>query len=249
MAPVPKPLEAISGEATSEPRLLEGRDSRTQELLRVLRISREFVRGFRALHREPPCITFFGSARFGEGTDHYVPARDLAARVASLGYTVMTGGGPGLMDAASRGAKDVGGRTIGATIDIDQEPPSSAVDKIVPFHYFFARKVILVKYSYGFVHLPGGFGTLDEMFEALVLIQTKRLHDFPIVLFGHDYWDGLLDWASDTLLAQGAISKGDLSRLVVTDDPDEVVELLRVTATRHGLDLRPPRGARGAPAR
>lgn len=240
----PRPLEAISERATSEPRLLTGRDSRSQEFLRVLRITREFVRGFRALHREAPCITFFGSARFGVNTPHHARARDLAARVASLGYTIITGGGPGLMDAASQGAKDVGGRTIGATIDIDQEPPSNAVDKIVPFHYFFARKVILVKYSYGYVHLPGGFGTLDEMFEALTLIQTGRLNDFPVVLFGREYWDGLVNWVNDTLLAQGAIGERDLSRLIVTDDPDEVVERFAETAKQHDLQLRPPPGAR-----
>jgi uncharacterized protein (TIGR00730 family) len=240
----PRPLEAISDTATSEQRLLTGRDSRTQELLRVMRISREFIRGFRALHPEPPCVTFFGSARFGEGTPHYAPARELAARVASLGFTIITGGGPGLMDAASRGAKDVGGRTIGATIDIDQEPPSGHVDKVVPFHYFFARKVILVKYSYGFVHLPGGFGTLDEMFEALTLIQTKRLYDFPVVLFGREYWMGLIDWVGTTLLAQGAIAERDLTRLVVTDDPDEVVERLEKAAAHHQLELTPPPGAR-----
>ncbi|HEX7094827.1 MAG TPA: TIGR00730 family Rossman fold protein, partial [Acidimicrobiales bacterium] len=227
----------------SEPRLLTGRDSRTQEFLRVLRISREFIRGFRALHREAPCITFFGSARFGESTVHHARARELAARVASLGYTIITGGGPGLMDAAARGAKEVGGRTIGATIDIDQEPPSEAVDKVVRFHYFFARKVILVKYSFGYVHLPGGFGTLDEMFEALTLIQTKRLNDFPVVLYGRDYWYGLVEWIGDTLLAQGAIAERDLTRLIITDDPDEVVERFAETAKRHNLALRPPPGA------
>ena len=222
--PAPRPLGALSDTATSEPRLLTGRDSRTQELLRVMRISREFVRGFRALHREAPGVTFFGSARFGEGTPHYAPARALAARVAGLGFTIITGGGPGLMDAAARGAKDVGGRTIGATIDIDQEPPSHHIDKVVPFHYFFARKVILVKYSYGFVHLPGGFGTLDEMFEALTLIQTKRLYDFPVVLFGRDYWGGLVDWIGTTLLAQGAIGEGELTRRVVGDEQSLEVE-------------------------
>jgi uncharacterized protein (TIGR00730 family) len=239
MPPAPKPLEAISEQATSEPRLLTGRDSRTQEFLRVLRISREFVRGFQALHTIGPCVTFFGSARFGPGTPHYEPARDLAGRVARLGYTVITGGGPGLMDAATRGAKEAGGTTVGATIDIDQEPPSKYVDIVVPFHYFFARNVTLVKYSYGFVHLPGGFGTLDEMFEALVLIQTHRLDDFPVILFGRDYWDGLVRWMRDTLLAHGAVSEGDLARLLVTDDPDEAVERLAETARLQQLDLRP----------
>jgi uncharacterized protein (TIGR00730 family) len=239
MAPVPRPLEAVSDEATSEPRLLTGRDSRTQEFLRVARISREFIRGFRALHHIGPCVTFFGSARFGPQSPYYEPARDLAGRVARLGYTVITGGGPGLMDAASRGAKEAGGVTVGATIDIDQEPPSSYVDIVVPFHYFFARKVTLVKYSYGFVHLPGGFGTLDEMFEALVLIQTKRLLDFPIILFGVDYWQGLIDWIRDTLLENGAITELDLARLLITDDPEVVVDRLAETARLQQLPLTP----------
>jgi uncharacterized protein (TIGR00730 family) len=229
--------------ATSEPQLLTGRDSRTTEFLRVVRISREFVRGFRALHFIPPCVTFFGSARLGEESSAYEPARDLARRVAKLGYTVMTGGGPGLMEAASRGAKDVGGRTVGATIDVNREPANAYVDTIVPFHYFFARKVILVKYSYGFVLLPGGFGTLDELFEALTLIQTQRLDDFPVVLFGRDYWNGLTEWIGSTLLARGAIDAVDLSRLLVTDDPDEVVDALAATAHHNRLDLCPPEPA------
>jgi hypothetical protein len=225
---------------TSEPQLLSGRDSRAKELLRVARISREFIRGFRALHYIPPCVTFFGSARFGESSAFYEPSRDLARRVAKLGYTIVTGGGPGLMEAASRGAKDVGGVTVGATIDVNREPPNAYVDSIVPFHYFFARKVILVKYSYGFVLLPGGFGTLDELFEALTLIQTKRLDDFPVVLFGTEYWNGLTEWIGSTLLPRGAIDAVDLSRLLVTDDPDQVVERLAATAAHNQLDLRPP---------
>jgi uncharacterized protein (TIGR00730 family) len=242
MAPnAPHPLQAIKLDTTSEPRLLTGRDSRTREFLRVVRISREFIRGFRALHFEAPCITFFGSARFDEATPYYEPARDLAARVASLGFTVMTGGGPGLMAAAARGAKDAGGRAIGATIDINREPPNPYSDKVVQFHYFFARKVILVKYSYGYVHLPGGFGTLDEMFEALTLVQTRRLQDFPMFLFGREYWAELVAWIKSTLVGHGAILPYDLDRLVVTDDPDEVVDRLREAGERLGLKLRPPR--------
>jgi uncharacterized protein (TIGR00730 family) len=236
--PPPGPLGAFSEEATSEGRLLTGRDSRIQELLRVARISREFVRGFRALHFAPPCVTFFGSARFGEETAHYKPARELAAEVAKMGFAVMTGGGPGLMEAANRGAKDVGGRSFGATIDIGREPPNRYVDKYVPFHYFFARKVVLVKYSYGFVHLPGGFGTLDEMFEALTLMQTDRLGEFPVVLFGTVYWSGLVDWVRTTLMTQGAILPEDVSRLVITDDPADVVAALTPIARQ--LDLKTP---------
>jgi uncharacterized protein (TIGR00730 family) len=242
MAPnTPHPLQAISKESTSEPQLLAGRDSRTRELLRVARISREFIRGFRALHFEAPCITFFGSARFGEESPYYEPSRYLAARVAELGFTIMTGGGPGLMEAAARGGKDAGGRAVGATIDINREPPNPYSDKVVRFHYFFARKVILVKYSYGYVHLPGGFGTLDELFEGLTLVQTKRLQDFPMFLYGNEYWAELVAWIKSTLVGQGAILPYDLDRLVLTDDPDEIVDRLRGTADRLGLELRPPR--------
>ena len=221
-ASTPNPVGMFSDTSTSEEQLLTGRDSRTQEFLRVARISREFIDGFRALHFVPPCVTFFGSARFGEGTPEYDAARALAARVAGLGWTVMTGGGPGLMEAANRGAKDVGGRSIGATIDIGREPANKYLDQHVPFHYFFARKVVLVKYSAGYVILPGGVGTLDEMFEALTLMQTGRLADFPVILFGRGYWGGLLEWLRDPLLAKGAISPPDLSRLVITDDPEDV---------------------------
>lgn len=229
------PLGPFGEEATSEGRLLTGRDSRTQELLRVARISREFIRGFQALHFAPPCVTFFGSARFGETTEHYKRARELAAEVAKMGFAVMTGGGPGLMEAANRGAKDVGGRSFGATIDIGREPANRFVDRRVPFHYFFARKVILVKYSYGFVHLPGGMGTLDEMFEAITLMQTDRLHEFPVILYGTEYWGGLLDWIRATLLAHGAINVEDVDRMVLTDDPAEVVDVLTPVARRMGL--------------
>ena len=235
MNPPPGPLGAFGDEATSEGRLLTGRDSRIQEFLRVARISREFVQGFRALHFAPPCVTFFGSARFGEATPHYAAARALAADVAALGFAVMTGGGPGLMEAANRGAKDVGGRSYGATIDIGREPANKYVDTRVPFHYFFARKVILVKYSYGFVLLPGGFGTLDEMFESLTLMQTDRLHEFPVVLYGTEYWGGLVDWLRSTLLAHGAINQDDIDRFVITDDPAEVVAAFRPIAEHLGV--------------
>jgi len=182
MKPPPRPLRALSDEATSEYQMLAGRDSRTQEMLRVMRISREFVRGFRALHHIGPCITFFGASRFGESHPYYESSRRLAQRVAELGFNVITGGGPGLMEAANRGAREGGALSIGATIDITDEPPNRYVERRIAFHYFFARKVILVKYSYGFVMLPGGMGTLDELFEAVTLIQTGRLSEFPIIL-------------------------------------------------------------------
>ena len=235
----PRPLKAISNEATSEYQMLAGRDSRSQELLRVMRISREFVRGFRALHHIGPCITFFGASRFGEDHVYYEPSRYLAQRVAGLGFNIITGGGPGLMEAANRGAREAGTVSIGATIDIGDEPPNQFVDRRIAFHYFFARKVILVKYSYGFVMLPGGMGTLDELFEAVTLIQTGRLSDFPIILYGREYWQGLVDWLRDVPLAKGAFSEAQLSRIRLTDDDDEIVD--RLSRLARQLDLEPAR--------
>ena len=235
----PRPLKAISDEATSEYQMLAGRDSRSQEFLRVMRISREFVRGFRALHRVGPCITFFGASRFGESHPYYEPSRALARRVAELGFNVITGGGPGLMEAANRGAREGGALSIGATIDIDNEPPNPFIDRRIAFHYFFARKVILVKYSYGFVMLPGGMGTLDELFEAVTLVQTGRLSRFPIILYGRDYWDGLVDWLREVPLAEGAVTDSALARIRLTDDDDEVVD--RLTHLAMQLHLAPAR--------
>ena len=235
----PRPLHAISGKATSEYQMLAGRDSRSQEFLRVMRISREFIRGFRALHHIGPCITFFGASRFGDDHPHYEPSRQLAQRVAELGFNIITGGGPGLMEAANRGARDGGTISIGATIDIGDEPHNQFIDRRIAFHYFFARKVILVKYSYGFVMLPGGMGTLDELFEAVTLVQTGRLSDFPIILYGQEYWQGLVDWLRDVPLAEGAFSEAQLARIRLTDDDDEVVD--RLTRLARQLHLGPAR--------
>jgi uncharacterized protein (TIGR00730 family) len=229
----------MSNEATSEYQMLAGRDSRTQELLRVTRISREFIRGIRALHNIGPCITFFGASRFGETHPYYGPSRQLARRVGELGFNIISGGGPGLMEAANRGARDAGVVSIGATIDIGKEPPNAFVDRRIAFHYFFARKVTLVKYSYGFVMLPGGMGTLDELFEAVTLIQTGRLSEFPISLSGREYWGGLLDWLREVPLAQGAFSEADLARIRLTDDEDEIVE--RLARLAEDLHLEPAR--------
>ena len=228
-------LKAVTGAALTEYQMLAGRDSRTTELLRVVRITREFVRGFRALHHIGPCITFFGSSRFGEQHPFYEPSRQLAQKVAGLGYNIVTGGGPGLMEAANRGASEGGAISIGATIDLNNEPPNRFVDRRIAFHYFFARKVILVKYSYGFVMLPGGMGTLDELFEAVTLVQTGRLSQFPIILYRSDYWGGLMDWLRAGPLAAGAFSEADLARIRITDDDDEVVERLARLAVQLGL--------------
>src|SRR5437660_446463 len=171
--------------------------------MRVLRISWEFIKGFRALHFVGPCVTVFGSARFSDDHPVYDLARRTGALLARAGFTVMTGGGPGVMEAANRGAKDVGGRSIGCNIRLPQEQkPNPYLDKWITFRYFFVRKVMLVKYSYAFIALPGGFGTLDEIFETATLIQTAKIRDFPMVLMGRDFWQPLLDFLLNKLVPQ-----------------------------------------------
>ena len=200
--------------------MLEGPHSRLQELALVFRATREFIRGFRALHFAGPCVTIFGSARFPETHPYYELTREVGRRVSRLGFTVMTGGGPGLMEAANRGARDVGGPSIGCNIELPHEQsPNQYLDRWVSCHYFFVRKVILFKYSYAFVAMPGGIGTLDELFEALTLIQTGKIRGFPVVLIGTDYWRSLVSLLRD-LKDRGAISAKDLDMLCVTDDLD-----------------------------
>jgi uncharacterized protein (TIGR00730 family) len=200
--------------------MLEGPHSRLHELALVFRATREFIRGFRALHFAGPCVTIFGSARFSETHPYYELAREVGRRVSRLGFTVMTGGGPGLMEAANRGARDVGGPSIGCNIELPHEQaPNPYLDKWVSCHYFFVRKVILFKYSYAFVAMPGGIGTLDELFEALTLIQTGKVRSFPVVLIGTEYWRSLLTLLRD-LKERGAISAKDLDLVCVTDDLD-----------------------------
>ncbi len=188
-----------------------------------MRILGEFIRGFRALHFVGPCVTVFGSARFDEEHRYYVGARAVGAKLASLGFTVMTGGGPGIMEAANRGAKDFGGRSIGCNIRLPEEQkPNPYLDRWITFRYFFVRKVMLVKYSVAFVAFPGGFGTLDEIFETLVLVQTGKIEHFPIILVGRDYWEPLLEFMRERLIAESTIDAGDLELFRVTDSADEV---------------------------
>jgi uncharacterized protein (TIGR00730 family) len=219
-------------------KLLEGPRKRLEELARVVRIAGEFIRGFRALHFVGPCVTVFGSARFTEEHRYYAIARDMGARLARLGLTVMTGGGPGIMEAANRGARDAGGPSVGCNIQLPMEQrPNPYLDRFVEFRYFFVRKVMLVKYSYAFVVMPGGFGTLDELFEALVLIQTRKIHGFRVVLMGSDYWRPLLDFIAGPMVAARTISQEDVGLLRVTDDPDEAIGII-ADATRD-LKLKP----------
>jgi uncharacterized protein (TIGR00730 family) len=225
-----------------ERRFLAGPAGRLRELRMAGRILVELVRGFRRLHFVGPCATVFGSARLGPGTAEYARGRRLGRLLAEAGFTVMTGGGPGLMEAANRGAREAGGRSVGCNIRLPAEQrPNSYLDLMVEFRYFFVRKLMLVKYSHGFVALPGGFGTLDEVFEVLTLIQTGKLEEFPVALLGAGYWAPLVRLL-EHMVRHGAIDPADLSRLLVTDDPAAAVEHLRVAAARRwGLRLRAPR--------
>ncbi|HET8985812.1 MAG TPA: TIGR00730 family Rossman fold protein [Trueperaceae bacterium] len=194
-------------------------DALAEDSWRMFRILGEFVQGFEELAGVGKAVTVFGSARLGDDTGTYASARRLASDLATAGYTILTGGGPGIMEAANRGALDVGGRSIGLNIDLphEQSPNSYQTDSI-KFKYFFVRKVMLVKYSTAFVVFPGGFGTIDEMFEALTLIQTKKIKPFPVYLVGVEYWSGLMQWLKSTLLEHGTISENDLHLFKLVDD-------------------------------
>jgi uncharacterized protein (TIGR00730 family) len=231
-APAPHPEDS---------RFLAGPQPRRFELRRAIRIFWEFMRGFRALHFAGPCVTVFGSAKFTEDHRYYALARQVAHELAHLGFTVMTGGGPGIMEAANRGAKEAGGRSVGCNIVLPQEQkPNAYLDKMVLFRYFFVRKVMLVKYSYAFVALPGGYGTFDEIFEAATLIQTDTIRDFPVVLVGRDYWQPLLDLMRDRLLAEGAIAERDLGVFQIADTAADCASIIREMAiTKFGLTYAP----------
>ena len=193
---------------------------------RTLRIMGEFVEGFDALADVGPAVSIFGSARIGRRNRYYGAARRLAAALVKEGFAIITGGGPGVMEAANRGAKEAGGVSIGCNIELPFEQGlNEYVDLGMEFRYFFVRKVMFVKYAEGFVIFPGGFGTLDELFEAVTLIQTGKVRHFPVVLYGADYWRGLVDWARDTLLPQGMIGPQDLEILQLCDDPEEACAL------------------------
>lgn len=237
------------GKSTANPEeelFLEGPHGRGFELGRAFRIFRELIHGFRALHFVGPCVTVFGSARFLPGHRYYELTRELGARIARAGFAVMTGGGPGLMEAANRGAKDARGVSVGCNIELPKEQkPNPYLDKFVEFRYFFIRKMMLVKYSYGFVAAPGGFGTMDELFEVATLIQTGKIRDFPVVLLGVEYWVPLLVFLRESLLANAAISARDLEEILVTDSPEEAVAYIQRRATaQFGLRYVPRRPAK-----
>jgi uncharacterized protein (TIGR00730 family) len=223
----------VAAGASEVTRFLAGPQRRLEELLRALRIFCEFIRGFRALHFIGPCVTVFGSARFAEQHPYYRLARATGAELARAGFTVMTGGGPGIMEAANRGAKEAGGRSVGCNIRLPREQqPNPYLDRWITFRYFFVRKVMLVKYSYAFIALPGGFGTLDEIFEAATLIQTQKIRQFPVVLMGKEYWRPLLEFMSDGMVREGTIDRADLDRLIVTDSAETAVESITEIAKR-----------------
>ncbi len=216
--------------STADQRLLDSRgptDWVHTDPWRVLRIQAEFVEGFGALAELGPAVAVFGSARTSLDDPHYALAEELGARLSDAGFAVLTGGGPGSMEAANKGACEAGGVSVGLGIELPFESGLNQwVDMGINFRYFFARKTMFVKYSQGFVVLPGGVGTFDELFEALTLVQTGKVTSFPIVLMGTDYWSGLIDWLRGTVLAGGKIGESDLDVLTLTDDVDEAVEIM-----------------------
>ena len=212
---------------------------RITDAQRVERMRAELEMGFRTLNRLGPAVSVFGSARTQEGSDEYELGRELGRRLGQAGFAVITGGGPGVMEAANRGAHEVGACSVGLGIDLPfEQGVNPYVDLPVDFHYFFCRKVMFVRYASAFVVLPGGYGTLDELFEALCLIQTGKIQHFPILLVGTDYWSGLMEWLERTVLAQGKIGPSDVRLVEVTDDLDLVVERIRTAAAEQGVRRR-----------
>ena len=225
-------LEDVSAAVTAPAKcadeiFLEGPRSRFAEFFTLLRVMRDFLRGFRTLHFVGPCVTVFGSARIHRDDPNYELARKMGAAIARLGFTVMTGGGPGIMEAANRGAKEACGRSVGCNIELPYEQASNAyLDRCVRMHYFFVRKALLVKYSYAFVVMPGGAGTLDELFEALTLIQTDKIKHFPVVIMGTDYWKELIGFM-EKMAQRAMIAPSDLRLIYATDSVDEAIAHIR----------------------
>ena len=237
-SPTDPPPPVVEG-SEDDRYLLEGPHSRRAELFFLFRAARDFVRGFRGLHFVGPCVTVFGSARFPAGHQYYERAREVGRALVQLGFTVMTGGGPGVMEGANRGAQEAGGRSVGCNITLAHEQfPNPYLDRYVTCHYFFVRKVLLFKYSYAFVVLPGGLGTLDELTEALTLIQTGKIRQFPVVLMGVEYWKPFTDLLKE-MVAEGTISVTDLDLFLVTDNlSDAMSHIDHHAIKRFGLRRR-----------
>jgi len=236
------------GHLSKEEQFLEGPNSRSFEFQRALRVFRELMEGFRALHFVGPCVTIFGSARTPENHPRYAQARALGAGLARMGFTTMTGGGPGIMEAANCGAHENGGRSIGCNIELPREQaPNPYVDRFITFRHFYVRKVMLAKYSYAFVAMPGGYGTLDELFEIATLVETGKLHSFPVILIGRDYWEPLFTFLRERLLAEGMIASADLALLQLVDTAEEALERIRAQAlpgAKHLMEQPPVKPSR-----
>ena len=211
---------------------------KTNDSWAIFKVISEFVEAFEKMGRIGPCVSIFGSARTKESDKYYLLAEDLAYKITKHGYGVITGGGPGIMEAANKGANRGGGKSVGLNISLPFEEYSNPYidhDKKIDFDFFFVRKVMFVKYAQGFVVLPGGFGTLDELFEAITLIQTKKIGKFPIVLVGKEFWEGLVDWIKNTLLADGKISSKDLGLFHLVDTSDEALKIINNFFTQYTL--------------
>jgi len=197
---------------------------------RLFKIMAEFVDGFETLSDSSPCVSIFGSARIKPGEPTYEKTCEIAEKLAQNGFNVITGGGPGIMEAGNKGASKGGGKSIGLNIRLPMEQNANPYSNIhIEFKYFFVRKVMFIKYAHAYIGMPGGFGTLDEIFEAITLIQTHRIRPFPVILVGTDFWGGLFDWIKNTLLDRKLISEEDLDLVRITDDPDEVVKIIKHT--------------------
>ena len=211
---------------------------KTNDSWAIFKIMAEFVEGFERLSKIGPCVTIFGSARTKEDHKSYKLAENIAYRLTTNGYGIVTGGGPGIMEAGNRGAQRGKGASVGLNIELPMEQhfnPYIDTDKNLDFDYFFVRKVMFVKYSQGFVVMPGGFGTMDELFEAITLIQTKKIGKFPIILVGTKYWSGLMDWIKNTLVNEGTISLDDLNLISIVDTEDEVLEVIDTFYKKYSL--------------
>ncbi|MBI4844184.1 MAG: TIGR00730 family Rossman fold protein [Nitrospirae bacterium] len=203
-------------------------DLKNSETWRVFRVLSELVDGFETLHGIGPAVTVFGSSRLKPGSYYYEQAVELGRKLSNEGFAVITGGGPGIMEGANKGAKTGNGKSIGLNIEIPAEQiPNKFQDITMSFRYFFVRKLMFVKYAIGFVIFPGGFGTLDELFESLTLVQTNKISPFPIILFGTEYWSGLVDWLKTTLISNGTIELQDLGLISIVDNTDDVCRILR----------------------